>query len=1147
MDVNAFTVQNDITDLGSIDDILHVAIGVGTFIHSHSCVNSMDTILICVVGIYVGNIESTILDGCIEVGTDQTVSAVTLDGAAVKDTACGRTAQSSPTDDGTILVGQVGACGDAVEVQCINAGCLEGHILEDQIALSVCPSLCVAALDVQILQGQVLQSAAQSALQQDIADTFVGNASLHGGNRIGASHNLDGVASFSSCHSLSQGCITLSADLGNGLFNQDDLAVHDLSFQLVVAFNGDITGEARQVCSKVSKLASSHAGCIDNDVCLILDRANGNSCALLDDQGAGANSRTGELTGNSIGCILNDHSAGVNGIGAGSNSAVDHRTVLDGHGAAVLQLSVRTNVNIGVIDNNLALGHAKYQVAGSGENAVLQIEVKRRIHSSGRHIKCEHTGLFPNTVGHIEIECAIRIAVLAGTISIELNVSIGYIEGQVFTSEGCAGSNNQRRLNGGLVCGLGIGDSAGDVEGAAMTNNHSTSTGEFQACALTDIDGGVGILSTKIGSLCYTLKGDLAGSGDDADLLAVTVEDNAGRHSNIFGHISQQDDGVARLCSSCCICQSGVITSEAIRCTHSCHDFVQIIRSTVLVDILSHFSAVDGHGDLGGSHVDIGVTLCPSNIPVCIIGAGEGDVPGDINIAIDDAVDIVQRCASNDLVAFIDGNDQGFVRITAAFAPEGGRRSQSRSNTTLGPLDLNSSVLVNFVTVGNINSLGVTAEGTGDDLASIVGIYIDSIELVVVTTSIICVDISKGNRIAVDSSAVINQGNVSRIGESSIATNIESDNRIGASDYSIDSIALRIYGICIRSGVVLIQIKREEHIRFTCTVNSVISKGNVSAIHSVHRLYADEGIALSICILTKGVAGNFRAIGDVSPAKNSRGVEIGGTLCGLDIIVLDGDFQSVSEFGCTKHNKCRSAGNLGRINISSNAGNSQRCAVVSIDVGRAGKLKVGHCKLNVDAAHSNAYIVECLVTGNGQVLVHGDRLIRDIVNHSDGIAVLRSCNSLSQGVILGVANLGSRQLESAVLIHKGAARAYRHIAVTGNFVGSHLGTARNVDDTVVLDILHGQFSSITSNIQNGICLQLASTILSASECNSRILNVNLNTVCMCTIRLQITSGSQGRILYGNRNIALIGVATRVVNPHRSRGNSSTILCNQIAR
>ena len=223
-----------------IDNILHVAVNVGTVVNSDlSALDSVDTILVLVIGVDVRNVEGTILDDCVEVGTDQTIGAVALEGTAIEDTACGRTTHSCPADDGTILVQQGSTLGDAIKVQCVNAGCFEGHILEDQIALGISPALCVAALDVQVLQGQILQSTGEVALEQNLAHTLDGDASLHGRHCIGASHNLNGITSLCSSDCSIHAVIGSLADHGNThLSDIGTILIADIA--TVIGGNGQI-------------------------------------------------------------------------------------------------------------------------------------------------------------------------------------------------------------------------------------------------------------------------------------------------------------------------------------------------------------------------------------------------------------------------------------------------------------------------------------------------------------------------------------------------------------------------------------------------------------------------------------------------------------------------------------------------------------------------------------------------------------------------------------------------------------------------------------------------------------------------------------------------------------------------------------------
>ena len=172
MNMNGFAVKNNVTNLRGIDDFLHFTINVCTVVYCDSSINCMNTVLIYVIRINVRNVEGTILDLCIEVSSDQTVRTVTLNGTTGKLTACRRAGHCCPTDNGTILIKNGCARGNAIEVKCINAGSLEGYVLKYESALSISPSLSVAALDVKVLKSNVIKSAGKCALEENVTKTY---------------------------------------------------------------------------------------------------------------------------------------------------------------------------------------------------------------------------------------------------------------------------------------------------------------------------------------------------------------------------------------------------------------------------------------------------------------------------------------------------------------------------------------------------------------------------------------------------------------------------------------------------------------------------------------------------------------------------------------------------------------------------------------------------------------------------------------------------------------------------------------------------------------------------------------------------------------------------------------------------------------
>ena len=212
LNLHAIKLDNGISMY--INDILHVAVNVCTVGNCYiSTFNCVDTVFVCVIRVSIYNVECAILDGCIEIGSDHAVCAVVLNGTTVKYTACGRTAHCSPTNDRTILVRQVSACFDSVEVERVNACRFERYVFEYEVTLSICPSLCVAALDVNILKSEVFKSTGESAFEENFSNTFNGNACLHRRHCVRACEYVNRFAYVCICDSVCDGGIILITDL----------------------------------------------------------------------------------------------------------------------------------------------------------------------------------------------------------------------------------------------------------------------------------------------------------------------------------------------------------------------------------------------------------------------------------------------------------------------------------------------------------------------------------------------------------------------------------------------------------------------------------------------------------------------------------------------------------------------------------------------------------------------------------------------------------------------------------------------------------------------------------------------------------------------------------------------------------------------
>ena len=99
--------RGDYTGTGNVVQIFHSTIYVGVVGYLDFAIYSVDTILIYVSGIYCRNIEGTILDGSVAVKTDQTIRTIAKDGTTIKGNVLCTTCDCSPTDNGTVLIGNV--------------------------------------------------------------------------------------------------------------------------------------------------------------------------------------------------------------------------------------------------------------------------------------------------------------------------------------------------------------------------------------------------------------------------------------------------------------------------------------------------------------------------------------------------------------------------------------------------------------------------------------------------------------------------------------------------------------------------------------------------------------------------------------------------------------------------------------------------------------------------------------------------------------------------------------------------------------------------------------------------------------------------------------------------------------------------------
>ena len=236
-----------------------------------------------------------------------------------------------------------------------------------------------------------------------------------------------------------------------------------------------------------------------------------------------------------------------------------------------------------------------------------------------------------------------------------------------------------------------------------LTVDHTVVVGQI-ACMLQTLVVFVTVVEGNIveGDVCTihavsTNVGELnaVNSTGNGDVLARELRCiDAGNH----------DTNLAAVLDICkCSIHGGVVLNHAVCISGRCADLVQVVGSVQLNVVGCHLLAVDLNSNHIGSHVDLGVACFPGNVPVLVIGAREGNIPADENIAVNDAVDIVQRCGSDNLVALVQLDDQALKCVAGGLAPDRGCRGVSRSNVAL-ELTFNQNDL----------TLGVLTDSQGD-------------------------------------------------------------------------------------------------------------------------------------------------------------------------------------------------------------------------------------------------------------------------------------------------------------------------------------------------------------------------------------------------------------------------------------------------
>ena len=185
MSVNFFTIKKNIAISRCFNYILHFTIKVCAVFNCYYCtINSVDTILVIICCVNISNVKCTILNCSIEICSNQAIRTVALNCTTVKCYAFRRTGHCRPTDNCTILIKNCCTLYDTVKVKCIYACSFECYVFEYEFTLSICPSLCITALDVNILKSKVFKCTCKCAFEENGANTFNCNACLHCGHSV---------------------------------------------------------------------------------------------------------------------------------------------------------------------------------------------------------------------------------------------------------------------------------------------------------------------------------------------------------------------------------------------------------------------------------------------------------------------------------------------------------------------------------------------------------------------------------------------------------------------------------------------------------------------------------------------------------------------------------------------------------------------------------------------------------------------------------------------------------------------------------------------------------------------------------------------------------------------------------------------------
>ena len=355
-------------------------------------------------------------------------------------------------------------------------------------------------------------------------------------------------------------CVRRVANLSNGLSGKNDLAVDNRSFELIVVDDRKRTGKTGKVCGEVCELTFGHIRCVNLDVSLS-DATCRNDCALLDDNRSSSEVRTRELTRHSVRCIFNDDRTRVLSIRACCNSTINNRAILDGHRTAVFKLTRSTNINIGVINYDFTSRNTKHKVARGGQLTIGEIELNRS--GGGLFLKCKLTKLFPNAI--LNIKCERATCTLAATAirRRRLDISVGHIEVDTSTRERCAG-RNQGRCDIRNVCGLCISDRTSNVKGSAVTDDHATCAGKFEASTFTNGNSRLVVACIEHRHLRVTDKFKITISPNlcTSNRLTVTIQLDTRRKRQLLSKrgIQKKNDFIASLRNSgscfkrCIIC-----------------------------------------------------------------------------------------------------------------------------------------------------------------------------------------------------------------------------------------------------------------------------------------------------------------------------------------------------------------------------------------------------------------------------------------------------------------------------------------------------------------------------------------------------------------------------------------------------------------